>query len=189
MNNAAPSSRNNNGYDRSKGLIVPTGIERPWGEEEIIVSKTDTKGHLTYANDVFQRVSLMTTKELIGKPHNIIRHPHMPRCIFKLLWDTLSDRQEIFAYVLNIAKNGDHYWVFAHVTPSYDTNLNVIGYHSNRRKPDTDKIAKIKPLYESLLAEELKHSSPRDGLDASSRMLQETLTKTGMKYDEFIFSF
>lgn len=168
--------------------ITPTGIARSWDDEEIIVSKTDIKGRIIYANDVFQRVSLLTPDELIGKPHNIIRHPHMPRCIFKLFWDTLQANKEIFAYVLNMASNGDHYWVFAHVTPSYDNNMNVVGYHSNRRKPDPDKIAKIEPIYKALLAEEAKHSGPREALDAGTKLLNETLAKAGMSYDEFIFS-
>lgn len=187
--NTASITNRTNRYDRSKGLIVPTGIARPWDTEEIIVSKTDTRGILTYANDVFQRVSLMSSKDLIGKPHNVIRPPYMPRCIFKLLWDNISSKKEVFAYVLNIASNGDHYWVFAHVTPSYDSSMNIIGYHSNRRKPDDEKITKIKPLYEILLEEELKHNSPREGLQASEKLLQETLKKSDMEYDEFIFSF
>lgn len=169
--------------------IKPTGIARPWDEEEIIVSKTDIKGRIIYANDVFQRVSLMTPDELIGKPHNIIRHPAMPRCIFQLFWDTLQAKKEIFAYVLNMASNGDHYWVFAHVTPSFDDDMNVVGYHSNRRKPDADKIEKIEPLYQALLAEEAKYSGPREALAASTKLLNDTLEQAGMPYDKFIFSF
>ena len=77
-----------------------------------------------------------TEQEVLGKPHSLIRHPHMPRCVFKLLWDTIAGGDEIFAYVVNRCKNGDHYWVLAHVTPSRNTNGDIIGYHSNRRVPD-----------------------------------------------------
>ncbi|MFO1152861.1 MAG: PAS domain-containing protein [Rhodospirillales bacterium] len=169
-------------------LRKPTGIERPWGEEEIIVSKTDLKGKITYANDVFQRVAQMSERELLGKPHNIIRHPAMPRCVFKLLWDTLKARREIFAFVLNMAKNGDHYWVFAHVTPSTNADGAVVGYHSNRRKPRAEQIAKITPIYEALRQEEGRYASPKDGMDAATRLLLAELQKTGMEYDEFVFS-
>ncbi|MGZ9083070.1 MAG: PAS domain-containing protein [Rhodoplanes sp.] len=169
-------------------LRQPTGIERPWGEEEIIVSKTDLKGKITYANDVFQRVAQMTEVELVGKPHNIIRHPAMPRCVFKLLWDTLAARREIFAFVLNMAKSGDHYWVFAHVTPSINAGGVVAGYHSNRRKPRAEQIAKIAPIYAALLQEEARHASPKDGMGASTALLQAELRKTGMNYAEFVFS-
>jgi len=132
----------------------PSGHERSFAEEEIIVSKTDLKGRITYANQVFARVAGYRVDELLGQPHSIVRHPDMPRCVFKLLWDTIEAKQEIFAYVLNMAKNGDHYWVFANVTPTLDRTGNIIGYHSNRRKPDRDKIEKVVPLYQALLAEE-----------------------------------
>lgn len=169
--------------------VRPTGIERPWTEDEIIVSKTNTRGIILYANDVFQRVAQMGSHELVGKPHNIIRHPAMPRCIFKLLWDTLADRREIFAYVLNMAKSGDHYWVFAHVTPSFNASGDVVSYHSSRRKPDREQVAIIEDIYNVLLAEEMRHELPTDALAASTQLLQETIMNTGMSYDEFIFSF
>lgn len=110
-----------------------TGVERYFDEEEVIVSKTDVKGIITYANRVFLRVAGYDEEGLLGRPHNIIRHPDMPRCVFKLLWDKLEQQEEVFAYVVNLAKNGDHYWVFAHVTPSIDRRSRVVGYHSNRR--------------------------------------------------------
>jgi PAS domain S-box-containing protein len=81
-------------------------------EDEIIVSKTDLKGLITYANKTFLDISGFTEEELLGQPHNIIRHPDMPQCVFKLLWKTVAKGDEIFAYVKNMCKNGDHYWVF-----------------------------------------------------------------------------
>ena len=131
-----------------------TNNERNFEHDEIIVSKTDTTGRIIYANSVFQRVGLYTEEELKNQPHSILRHPDMPRCVFKLLWDTIQAGQELFAYVKNRAKNGDYYWVFAHVTPSYDTQGNVSGYHSNRRVPRPESLAVIKTLYSELLAEE-----------------------------------
>ena len=100
--------------------VRPTGTERTFGEDEIIVTKTDLRGVLTYANDVFLRISALTEDEAIGQPHSLIRHPDMPRAVFKLLWDTLKERKELFAYVVNLASDGAHYWVLAHVTPSFD---------------------------------------------------------------------
>ena len=102
--------------------IKPTGVEAPYTEDELIVTKTDLKGHITYANDVFLRLSKYPPDEVFGAPHSLIRHPSMPRCIFKLLWDTIQAKKEIFAYVINMAQNGDHYWVFAHVTPTLDAS-------------------------------------------------------------------
>jgi PAS domain S-box-containing protein len=165
----------------------PSGREARFADDEIIVSKTDLKGVLTYANDVFQRVSGYTEAELVGQPHNLIRHPDMPGAVFKLLWDALQDGREVFAYVVNQARNGDHYWVFAHVTPSFDRNGNCIGYHSNRRVPYPDALDKVKPLYAAMLAEERRHANLHAGMEASTRVLEEALQRSGMSYDEFVF--
>lgn len=167
--------------------IALTGKERTFPESEIIVSKTDAQGRITYVNDVFLSVSGYNEAEVIGKPHNVIRHPDMPRCVFKLLWDKVQAGQEIFAYVNNRAKNGDNYWVFAHVTPSYDSAHNIIGYHSNRRSPRREALAKIEPLYAQLLAEENKHSDRKQGMQASFRLLESVLANQGIEYEEFIF--
>lgn len=166
-----------------------TGVERSFGADEIIVSKTDLKGRLTYANKVFLDIAGYTEKECLGQPHSMIRHPDMPRCIFKLLWDTIQGGREIFAYVVNRAKNGDHYWVYAHVTPSFDAAGNVIGYHSNRRVPDRALVeSAIVPLYAALRDEERRHANARQGLEASHAKILAMLEKKGVAYDEFIMT-
>ncbi|GAB7050461.1 hypothetical protein JCM9534A_55870 [Catenuloplanes indicus JCM 9534] len=165
----------------------PTGIERTFADHEIIVTKTDMKGLLTYANDVFLRLSVFDEEEVIGKPHNIIRHPDMPRVVFKLLWDTLREGREIFAYVVNMASDGAEYWVLAHVTPSRDASGRIVGYHSSRRRPDRSAVNAVKELYARLRAEESRHRSPSEGLDASWRMLQDELAARGRTYEEFVF--
>jgi PAS domain S-box-containing protein len=169
---------------RETGL---TGVERFFEDDEIIVSKTDLKGRMTYVNDVFLKLADYTEKECLGEPHAKIRNPEMPRCIFGLLWDTIQDGREIFAYVVNRSANGDHYWVLAHVTPSKDQNGNIIGYHSNRRVPNRQILDNtIIPLYKQLLAEEQKHASAKDGMAASLAMVTSLLEEKGMAYDEFI---
>jgi PAS domain S-box-containing protein len=168
--------------------VQPTGRESPFHEDEIIVSKTDLKGRLTYANDIFLRVSGFAAKDIIGQPHSIIRHPDMPRAVFKLLWETIEAKNEIFAYVLNMASNGDHYWVLAHVTPSFDGEGKVVGYHSNRRKPDRDKVEKIIPIYKTLLAEEAKIANLKEGMLGAYNHLINDLSAKGVGYDEFILS-
>ena len=166
-----------------------TGVERFFDADEIIVSKTDLKGHLTYANDVFLRLAGMTEAEAIGQPHSVIRHPDMPRCVFKLLWDTLATGKEIFAYVVNRAKNGDHYWVLAHVTPSRNERGEIIGYHSNRRVPDRRTLdTVIIPLYKQLLDIEERHGNRKEGMNDAFNTLVNLLKEKGLGYDEFIFS-
>ncbi len=169
--------------------VQPTGREQFFPEDDIIVSKTDLKGRITYANDVFLHVSGYTEEELLGAPHNIIRHPGMPRAVFKLLWDAIMDGQEIFAYVVNLCKNGDHYWVHAHVTPSFDEGGAIVGYHSNRRVPDRAAVDKAEELYHLLLAEEERHGDDwRAGMQASTAMLVAHLEQSGLSYEELVFS-
>lgn len=167
---------------------TPTGREISFATDEIIVSKTDLHGRITYANDVFVRVSGYTESELLGAPHSILRHPAMPRAVFKLLWDTIQNRQEVFAYVLNLAKNGDAYWVFAHVTPSYDARGSLVGYHSNRRVPHADALAKVKPLYEQVLRTEQGVPDRKASVDAGMGLLAGLLAEHGITYSQFVFS-
>ena len=172
----------------ARPTVPPTGVEKFFDEDEIIVSKTDLSGKITYANEVFQRVAGFSEEELLGQPHNLIRHPAMPRCVFKFLWDTIQQGEEVFAYVVNQCRNGDHYWVFAHVTPTFDADMNITGYHSSRRVPDRAAVDKIAPIYESLLAEEERHDSPRAGMDAALKMLVGLLEQNEVEYGEFVFS-
>ncbi len=169
--------------------VRPTGREVRFDVDEIIVSKTDLKGTITYANRVFMRVAGFEESELLGAPHSIIRHPEMPRCVFKLLWDTLAQGQEVFAYVNNMARNGDNYWVFAHVTPSVGLDGTVLGYHSNRRVPNRQVVETIvAPLYRALLAEENRHHDRKRGLQCSFQMMLDTLNEKNVGYDEFVLS-
>jgi PAS domain S-box-containing protein len=168
--------------------VSPPGRERLLGPDDLIVSKTDLQGRITYANRTFQRIAGYSESELLGAPHSIVRHPAMPRCVFKLLWDTLQSGNEIFAYVLNLAKSGDHYWVFAHVTPSFDDAGRIVGYHSNRRAPERAAIEKARGLYEVVLAEERLHSSPQRQVEAGLALVTKTLADAGVSYDQFVFS-
>lgn len=168
--------------------VKPSGRERFFEEDEIIVSKTDLKGIITYANDVFIRVSGYSEEELIGAPHSLIRHPDMPRCVFQLLWDTLQGGREIFAYVNNMARTGDNYWVLAHVTPTFGPGREIVGYHSNRRVPRREAVNQVAPIYAKLVAEESRYERKADQIAASTRLLQETLKGINLSYDEFVWT-
>lgn len=172
----------------AKYTVSPTGRARSFGRDEIIVSKTDLKGRITYCNDVFRTIAGYTERELLGQPHSIIRHPDMPRCVFKLLWDTISARGEIFAYVKNMARNGDHYWVLAHVTPSVDAGGTIVGYHSSRRCPDPSAVAAVERLYADLRAIEERPDSRKDGMAAAHDHLVGVLQGKGVSYDRFVLS-
>ncbi|MGC9670369.1 PAS domain-containing protein [Planosporangium sp. 12N6] len=168
--------------------VRPTGIERTFSDDEVIVSKTDVKGRLTYVNDVFLRVSAYTEEEILGQPHNVIRHPDMPRGVFKLLWDTIQAGEELFAYVVNLAGDGAHYWVLAHVTPTFSSQGQIIGYHSNRRTANHAALARIQPVYQQMLAEERRHERPADAIAASTALLNEIVMANASSYGEFVWS-
>lgn len=162
--------------------------EKFFDEDEFVVSKTDAKGIIQYVNDVFLKVAEYSEDELLGKPHNFIRNPTMPKCVFKLLWERIKAGKEIFAYVVNNTKHGDYYWVLAHITPCFDEYGKIIGFHSNRRVPRRDAVDTVKELYKTLLAEESKHGTGKKGMEASYEMLMNLLKEKGVGYDEFVLS-
>jgi len=161
---------------------VPNNREYTMGENDFIVSKTDKRGKITYCNEIFMQMAKLPESELLGKPHSIVRHPDMPKVVFKLLWDYIQNGNEIFAYVKNMAADGSYYWVYANVTPSYDSNNNIIGYYSVRIQPNQRALNEvIKPLYEKLKAMEAS-----GGIAASEAYLNKLLQEKGVSYDEFI---
>lgn len=168
--------------------ITPTGVEKTFRPDQIIVSKTDPQGRLTYVNGLFVEISGYAESELIGQPHNVIRHPDMPRSVFRLLWDRISGGEEIFAYVVNLSADGGHYWVLAHVTPTFDAAGRIVGYHSNRRTAEPAAIRRVTELYRRLTAEELRHRGAREATDAGAALLVSELAAAGATYDEWVWS-
>ena len=152
-------------------------------ENDFIVSKTDLKGRITYVNKIFMEMAEYTEEELLGKPHSIIRHKDMPKAVFKLLWDMVQNREEIFAFVLNKTKNGNDYWVYANITPSLDENGKLIGYYSVRRRPNSKALEILKPVYAAMLLAEKS-----GGVDAGMKLLVDILNEKGVSYNEFIIA-
>jgi len=165
--------------------IQATQQERVMRDDDFIVSKADLKGRITYSNKVFAEYSGFTESEFMGKQHNIVRHPDMPRCVFKLLWQHIENGQEIFAYVKNLCKDGSFYWVLANVTPSRDEQGLIVGYYSVRRKPNPKAMSVVIPLYKQLLQIE-QNAGSRDAIPASLTHLQNLLKEKGVSYERFI---
>lgn len=170
-----------------KRPITPTTVERVMREDDFIVSMTDTKGRITYCNRIFIEFSGYSEKELLGSQHNIIRHPDMPRTVFKLLWDKIQNKEECFAYVKNMSKDGGFYWVFTNVTPTFNPAGEITGYFSVRRKPKLSGIEAVTPLYASMLEAE-KAADPATAMEASGRILAEVLKQKGLSYDEMVLA-
>ncbi len=170
-----------------KAGIQPTQHEVVLDDGDIIVSKTDLKGRIIYANRVFMRIANYPEKDLLLKQHNIVRHPDMPRGAFKLLWDTIEAGQEFFAYVKNMTSEGHFYWVFANVTPDMDERGRVVGYFSVRRKPKPSAVAAIQSIYQEMLEVE-RRAGPANAPAASISFLSEKLKSMGTTYDRFILT-
>lgn len=122
-------------------------------DEGLIVSSTDLKGIITYANRKFCEIAGYQKDELVGKNHNIIRHPDMPRAAFKALWDTLHEGKEWSGIVKNLRKDGRYYWVYSHITPIIENN-NIIGYSAARRPAFSTEVEVVKPVYKEMLEKE-----------------------------------
>ncbi len=140
-----------------------------------IVSETDEKGKITFANDYFMEVSGYNQEELIGKPHNIVRHPDMPKVVFKLLWETISAGKNINAVVKNLAKDGRYYWIFTEFEIRKDTDTGkIIGYHASRKNISKHVIEVISDLYAQLIEIE------KDGtVEDSQKFLVDFLKEKG----------
>lgn len=167
--------------------ISHTQNEVKLSDDEFIVSKTDTKGRITYCNRTFMRIAGYSEKELLNTQHNIVRHPDMPRGVFRFLWQTLEQGQEFFGYVKNMTSDGSFYWVFANVTPDYDRNGQLKGYFSVRRKPRASAIAVVEPIYQEMLTVE-QRSGSKNGPDESIRLLQQKLQSLDISYEQFVLS-
>jgi len=164
-----------------KPSVTPTQNEVVLKEEDFIISKTDLKSRILYGNQIFIKMSGYSEKELLGQPHNILRHPDMPRCAFKVLYDHIQNGKEWFGFVKNLRKDGGYYWVFANISPTYDTNGNIIGYYSVRRKPRDGFKLIIEPLYQQLL-----NIESTEGMNASLEAVEELLNKHSMNFNELM---
>ena len=170
-----------------KRHITPTSVERAMREDDFIVSMTNTKGIITYCNRIFVEFSGYAESELLGSQHNIIRHPDMPRAVFKLLWDKIQSREECFAYVKNLAKDGSFYWVFTNVTPNFDPAGNITGYFSVRRKPKQSGVQTASTVYAAMLEAERK-AGAANAIAASTSILVDILNEKGLSYDELVLA-
>lgn len=126
-------------HDSHSRSVYDSGIERPYPDGKLIVSRTDLDGMITHVNDAFVEISGYEVDELIGQQHYILRHPDMPKAAYADLWQTVKSKQKWHGYVKNLCKDGSHYWVYATVVPNVRRGQTV-GYTSVRRKPSRSKI-------------------------------------------------
>ncbi|AZJ33181.1 MULTISPECIES: PAS domain-containing protein [Tenacibaculum] len=156
--------------------------EVQWDKTKTIVSKTDVYGTILYANDVFSNTCEYSTIELVGEPHNIIRHPDMPKVAFKVLWDALKKGENFHAIVKNLTRTGRYYWVITDFTIDKDEEGKIVGYTARRKAVPDGVVKKIEPIYKTLLdIEKLK------GEKASEMYFDAYLKEeVGKTYNEFV---
>lgn len=136
-------------FDGTSRVVYDTGVEHPYPDGRLIVSRTDLKGILTHVNDAFVEISGYTEEELLGSPQHILRHPDMPSAAYADLWATIQAGKKWHGYVKNLCKDGGHYWVYATVVPNVRRG-EVVGYTSVRRKPSRAKVAEASAEYAKL---------------------------------------
>ena len=164
----------------------PTPIDKEvvWDKSKVIISETDIYGRITNVNDVFCTVCGYTAAEMIGQPHSIIRHPDMPKIIFKLLWDNLKAGNNFVGVIKNLAKTGEYYWVVTDFEMRRDAMGNITHYIGRHKSvPEVAINNYLAPFYDSLLKME-----KIGGVELSSRFFKNYLTKQGKDYIDFVIS-
>ena len=134
--------------DGTRRRVFVTGIETPYPQGKLIVSRTNTAGVITQCNQSFVDMSGYTEAELIGQPHCILRHPDMPAAAFDDLWKTVQAGRQWNGYVKNLRKDGGHYWVYATVVPNVRDGR-IVGFTSVRREPSREKVLTAEAQYRS----------------------------------------
>jgi len=153
--------------------VKPLWIEATFEEEGLdaraLVTRTDLKGIITFASKAYRDMTKYSKKELVGAPHSIVRHPFMPEGAFKSMWDAIKNAEHFNALVMNLRKDGKHYWVDVHVDPIdengelVDTPEKIAGYVAIRREPTREEVFESAKLYLAMRkAELLEKKSLRD---------------------------
>ncbi len=152
-----------------------TDIENIVGPNDLIVSKSDAEGNITYVNPIFIKISGYSQGKLLEEPHSILRHPDMPKVIFKYLWENIKEGRDVVAYVKNLCKDGSFYWVLATVKVAKNPDGSFRNYMSTRRCITDSAKEIIGILYANLLALEKS-----EGVEASQNALNAFLSEKGV---------
>ena len=161
---------------------IPSDRELDWDKTKVILSKTDAKGAILYANEAFIDISGYDEYELIGQSHNVIRHPDMPKVIFKVLWDTIQKGENIHAIVKNMSKSGRYYWVITDFKTILNDSGEITSYFATRKSIPSEVITKfIGPLYSKLL-----HIEEASGVTAAEEYLKGFLEERNKTYTEYV---
>ena len=156
-------------------------------DDDLIVSKTDKKGKILYANRSFMNISGFSEQMLLGEAHNIIRHSDMPRGVFRLMWKMLQEGDEFFGFVKNRCLDGGFYWVFANVTADLDEHGALQGYFSVRRQPSSVAVSLCEGLYKQMRDIESQYPG-NDGINRSVEWLLDQVYTMAPTFNEAMFT-
>jgi len=164
---------------------IPTPLDQEiiLDPSKSIMSKTNPKGIIEYANSYFIDISGYEEFELMGQPHNVIRHPDMPKVIFKIMWEELRKGNNMNAFVKNLAKDGRYYWVIVNFEIQYDENGEVKSYIANRKAAPSHAISRVSKLYNKLRAIEINQN-----VTVAYKYFKGLLEEEQKDYDEYIAS-
>ncbi len=162
--------------------------QRNINTKDILVSKTDLQGMITYCNSAFMIYSGRNLEDLVGTKHISIKHPDMPKSIYRHLWKELRDLHEVNCLLKNMNKAGETYWTFMNATPSFDAESKHIGYLFVQRSASEDAITYFDGLYKEMCVTESQHSSDDEAMDASYQHLDNVAAPQG-GHNEFVFSY
>ena len=161
--------------------VIPVNTEVHWNKDLELVSKTDKAGTIRYANEAFVNVSGYEEYELVGQGHNIIRHPDMPKVIFKLLWSNLLKGKDFHAVVKNMAKNGRYYWVITRFEIFKNDKGEITGYMGRRKSVQPEVAERVEELYKKLV--QIEEAS---GIEAAEDYLTGYLEDQKKTYEEYL---
>ncbi len=161
--------------------VTPINKEIILDPNKSIMSKTDSKGIIEFANDYFMEISGYEEFELMGQPHNVIRHPDMPKLIFKIMWQELKKGNSIFALVKNLAKDGRYYWVLVNFEIKYNEEGEITSYYARRKAAPRKAIFEIEKLYKKLRDIEVNQN-----VNVAYRYFVGLLEEQNISYEDYI---
>jgi PAS domain S-box-containing protein len=163
------------------GKLRRINYEIKCARQQVIVSRTDTKGNIVYCNPTFLEVNGFKSSEIIRKTHGMIRHPDMPKTIFHLIWSIIEQGLPIQAVIKNQTNNGEYYWTLMTIKPQKDRDNKIISYVAYGKQAPDMVINKIQILYKLLFDIEYEH-----GIDAAIEYLESHLKEEGMTYAQYM---
>ena len=149
--------------------------------QQVIVSRTNTEGDIVYCNPTFLEVNGFKSSEIINQPHSIVRHPDMPKTIFRVIWSIIGQGMPIQAVIKNQTNNGDYYWTLMTIKPQKDRDDKIISYVAYGKQAPDAVVKKIEPLYK--IISEIEHEL---NIESALEYLESYLKEEGMNYAQYM---